>query len=802
MQASTVFADLGFPTRQRNAARCRACDGQSEFAVLLLIAFALAFGQGLLPAIAHAAYTKNLMSDSSIAAGSDHTFALHDGVVKGWGYNRDGRLGSGSGLVQQLQPTAVANLTQVTMIAAGQSHTLALKKDGTVWAWGTNAFGQLGDGTMTTRLAPVQVLGLPPIKAIGAGAHFSFAISPEGDAYGWGRNDDFQLGLGVRTAASTPQRISTLRNITKITGGRGHGLAIDSSRRVWAWGLNHSGQAGPFNGTRKHHTTPIMLFQPTAVTHVSAGWEHSLARDTEGNAWAWGSNHRGQLGQGRGPGNSDTPVQLTGLTNVVSVAAGQYHNLAVTSYGNVWAWGSNENGQLGSGTRRVSLTPIRVSRVHDFVVTIAAGNEHSLAADMHGQLFAWGNNVDGRLGTGAVDLERGPVKALFRYEYKVLVLMVSRVFQASWPGVEGSMAKLTSDIGRMSFGKVVLGVDYASYVANQALFDLCAQTTDPDVQADRIKQWVLDQAYAAGIDLSRYLHFVIQPNSDLQPTFDPQPNCIPRGNTGDFTNVTVTSTPVTLANVGVYKARMALFGTDGDFSRFIHAHEFLHGYGSSQVGHNQIAACTVGTTAYLPRSDHTALTNPDCRDGYGQLVSPMNVMGISPGRIAETDLRFNENGVYKDWWHWTPPDAVQQVPLPMGTYTYNLYPADDSTTLAGQTYGVKVDVRGPVPASYEQAFFLEYRKQAPQGAVNGIPDYTTRPGVYVYLRERLTNHLTQTPVAYSLRAVKVGQLDHPDFVQGVSTLPTSGVIELETGVTVELISISPSYATVRVQIYP
>jgi hypothetical protein len=282
----------------------------------------------------------------------------------------------------------------VMAIASGFYHSLALKSDGTVWAWGNNFDGELGNGTTTTTgceciETPVQVIFAPgvTITAIAGGGFHSLALDSNGVVWAWGYGGDGQLGngtMGVGGVTSDDSSVpvpSAMTNATAIAGGYFHSVALKSDGTVWTWGYNSSGELG--NGTTVNSSIPVQVSGLTGVTAIAAGrgelGDHSLALKSDGTVWAWGNNDWGQLGDGLDFGhNSSVPVQVSGLTGVTAIAAGGHHSMALKSDATAWAWGENEFGQLGDGSATERDTPVQVSSLTG-VIAIAGADNHSLA---------------------------------------------------------------------------------------------------------------------------------------------------------------------------------------------------------------------------------------------------------------------------------------------------------------------------------------------------------------------------------------------------------------------------------------
>jgi alpha-tubulin suppressor-like RCC1 family protein len=332
----------------------------------------------------------------AVSGGWGHSLAIRsDGIVWAWGANWAGQLGDGTNS-RSLAPVVVSGLSDVVAVAAGGDHSLALKSDGTVWAWGDNYFGQLGDGSNSNRNVPVQVPSLSDVVAVAAGGRHSLAVKSDGTVWAWGENFFGQLGDGSNSRSPVPVAVSGLSDVVAIAAGYAHSLALKSDGTVWAWGDNWSGQLG--DGTNTTRNVPVAVSGLTDVVAIAAGYGHSLALKSDGTVWAWGDNWSGQLGDGTNS-PSLVPVAVSGLSGVVAVAAGSYHSLAVMSDGTVWAWGDNDYGQLGDGSNSRSPVPVAVFGLSD-VVAIAGGYGHSLALTSDGTVWAWGTNSDHQLGNG------------------------------------------------------------------------------------------------------------------------------------------------------------------------------------------------------------------------------------------------------------------------------------------------------------------------------------------------------------------------------------------------------------------
>jgi uncharacterized repeat protein (TIGR01451 family) len=330
-----------------------------------------------------------------------HTLALKsDGTVWAWGLNYAGQLGDGTANGTLNAPGLVTAIDGVAAVDAGGSHSLALKSDGTVWAWGNNYYGQCGDRGQfpSTKNRPVQVVGLSgTFTAVAAGAEHSLALKSDGTVWAWGRNTWGEVGdPAPRTEYVAPVQVAGLSNVAAVAAGDSYSLALKSDGSVWAWGLNHAGTLGrPYETTSS--ATPAPVASLTNVAAVSAGGRHALALKTDGTVWAWGDNSRSQLG----PPEASTyvPRAVAGLTGVASMSAGGEHSIALKSDGTVWAWGMNLSGRLGDGTEAARTSPVQVAALAGVSVSsVSAGHSHGGAVLADGSVRMWGANESGQLG--------------------------------------------------------------------------------------------------------------------------------------------------------------------------------------------------------------------------------------------------------------------------------------------------------------------------------------------------------------------------------------------------------------------
>lgn len=328
---------------------------------------------------------------SSFAASHGFTLA-NDGSLWGWGSNSAGQLGDGT-LTDRVSPVQILAGAMFDAVATGASHTLALDSDGGLWGWGDNTFGQLGDGTTVDNILPTQIMGGATFKAVAAGAHHSLAIDTDGKLWAWGRNEHGQLGDESTVERWKPTPIAPTTRWTSIAGGRNHTLGIQEDGSLWVWGDNTFGQVD--DRSPQNQDSPIQILIAQKFSTIAAGAHHSLAIDADGNLWAWGQNDRGQLGLGEAP--NGLPARVQPGATFRSVSAGAAHSLAIDATGGLWAWGGNDDGQFGSGPSRNEPVPLAQGKTFN---SVAAGGFHSLAVENDGTLRGWGDNAQGQLGNG------------------------------------------------------------------------------------------------------------------------------------------------------------------------------------------------------------------------------------------------------------------------------------------------------------------------------------------------------------------------------------------------------------------
>ncbi len=368
----------------------------------------------------------------AVAAGLSHTVALaSDGTLLAWGLLGPGTLEERARPAVVELPEAMAGKTITAVAASGGSHAVALASDGSLFVWGANGYGQLGDGTVTSRLTPVAVspdgvLSDQTITAVFTGGAHTVVQAGDGKLYAWGAGGHGQLGDGV-TNRLAPSAVATSgalggKTITALAAGNSHTLALASDGTLLAWGYNLYGQLG--DGTTSHRAMPVVALTASGalankvVSAIAAGANHSVALTSDGAVYAWGSNGGyGQLGHGNFADSSvPVPVTATGALagkTVTAIAAGAEHTVVLAQDGTLHAWGDNAYGQLGDGTSSDHWTPTTVNMngalAGKTITVIAAGAHHTVALASDGSIYAWGRNEFGQLGDGTAMARAAPV---------------------------------------------------------------------------------------------------------------------------------------------------------------------------------------------------------------------------------------------------------------------------------------------------------------------------------------------------------------------------------------------------------
>jgi hypothetical protein len=316
-----------------------------------------------------------------ITLGYDHSCALHaNGTVWCWGSNRYGQLGNGT-TTQIARPVQVLKLDDVASIDAGDDHTCAMRFDGTVWCWGYNGYGEVSIQPALERLvpSPVAVTNLSNVRAISVGDYATCALRSDTTVWCWGSNHDGELGDAFASEErSTPGQVPGLIGIEALSMGSGSVCAVGSKHTAWCWGWNAYGQLG--DGTTQAQLTPVAVSNLTDIRVISQGsGQHTCAVRSDGTVWCWGSNYEGQLGDGTKTDRS-TPQQVPDLNNVTDISVGWGRACIIRSDSTVWCWGGGQ------------IMPSQVRQLKN-AASISVGAHQSCALLSDSTIWCWGKDL-------------------------------------------------------------------------------------------------------------------------------------------------------------------------------------------------------------------------------------------------------------------------------------------------------------------------------------------------------------------------------------------------------------------------
>ncbi len=343
----------------------------------------------------------------SIAGGANATYILkEDGTAWAWGKNPYGEIGDGT-INERHIPGEIMGLSDVVEINGGASRSIALQSDGSLWTWGRNNRGQLGNGTWDEKHAPVNIWGTSDVVAVTGQAtgYFTIALKGDGTVWAWGDNDYGQLGDGTIDDRNVPGPVPGLSGVIAIDAGWGHVIALKSDGTVWTWGYNSYGQIG--DGTNDDRLTPFQVSGLTNVVEIEGG-AGGYALKENGEIWVWGLNDHGQLGDGT-IDSKDTPVMISSISGVKQIETMDGATAFLKHDGTVWTVGWNDSGRLGDGTTVEKHNPVQVVGLSN-IIAIATGFHHGIALESDGTIWTWGRNTYGELGDGTTIDRYTPVR--------------------------------------------------------------------------------------------------------------------------------------------------------------------------------------------------------------------------------------------------------------------------------------------------------------------------------------------------------------------------------------------------------
>jgi alpha-tubulin suppressor-like RCC1 family protein len=340
---------------------------------------------------------------------------FRSGNLWGWGINDVGQLGDNTIIYKSSPVQTVAFGTNWKQVSVGSSHTAAIKTDGSLWCFGRNNFGKLGDNATTNRSSPVQTTTYGTNwKQTSCGQSHTAAIKTDGTLWSWGQNYLYgQVGDNTTINRSSPVQDITLgKNWSQVSCCSNYSLAIKTDGTLWGWGQNSNGQLGD-NTTGSKSSPSQTITLGTNWKQVYAGAYHCAAVKTDGTLWCWGNNLQyGALGDNTIILRS-SPVQTVAFgTNWKQVACGYNNTAAVKQDGTLWCWGYNVYGQLGDGTITHRSSPVQTVAYGKNWKQVSCGDRTTVAIKTDGTLWCWGYNYQGQLGNNTVGSTLSPVQTI------------------------------------------------------------------------------------------------------------------------------------------------------------------------------------------------------------------------------------------------------------------------------------------------------------------------------------------------------------------------------------------------------
>jgi alpha-tubulin suppressor-like RCC1 family protein len=305
----------------------------------------------------------------------------------GWGLGRYGELDYNTTYARLKLVVTSSNWSVIT---TSNFTGMAIKTDGTLWGWGGNFNFQLGiNNTNSNISSPVQVGALTNWSKVALASSHTIAVKTDGTLWAWGSGLNGRLGLNSVTTYSSPVQVGALTNWSSVSCGNSHTMAVKTDGTLWAWGLGTNGRLG--DGGITSRSSPVQIGTLTDWSTVFCGMDYSMAIKTDGTLWGWGTNNNGQLGDGTITEYS-SPVQVGTLTNWSSVSCGNSHTMAIKTDGTLWGWGTNFNGQLGIGDFSSRSSPVQIGTLTNWTANITCDNSNTMAVKTDGTLWAWGTN--------------------------------------------------------------------------------------------------------------------------------------------------------------------------------------------------------------------------------------------------------------------------------------------------------------------------------------------------------------------------------------------------------------------------
>ncbi|MGI8702021.1 MAG: RCC1 domain-containing protein [Nocardioidaceae bacterium] len=377
--------------------------GKSVRSLVLLAAAPLVLAAVAPPA--GASYAKTQEGWATVAVGTWHSCGIRlNGTLWCWGADKSGELGDG-GRSPQFHPVQVGTRTDWVAVMAGHNTGCAIPEDGSLWCWGRGDHGQLGNGDTGIVRTPVRVATATDtgwLAISGSNGGYGYAtdshtcgVRADGTAWCWGQNDLGQVGNGTQNDQLTPTRVGRSNGWTSVSAGNGMSCGTRAGGGLWCWGTGDLG-----NGANERELSPVRIGTSSHWATVSVGAGHTCGTRTDGTLWCWGWNGTGAVGDGTTT-ERFTPVQVGTKTTWVSVTAGSASTCGTRADGAALCWGANASGQLGNGTQADTTVPVKVEGGPPaWSVDVTTRYLHSCGVGRNHTLWCWGFNKYGEVGSG------------------------------------------------------------------------------------------------------------------------------------------------------------------------------------------------------------------------------------------------------------------------------------------------------------------------------------------------------------------------------------------------------------------
>ena len=325
----------------------------------------------------------------SFTAYGDQMCAVRDdGALYCWGGNKAGQLGDGT--FQDRGLPAPAQITDVAAVASGEASVCAVRTDGTLWCWGDNDVGQLGDGSLVNRPLPTPIVLPARVRAVAPTQTHACAMLVDGSGWCWGDNTFGELGYDLPKMQLAPQPASIVGGNSALLAGDNLTCVIRSDASLWCWGRDDEGELGDGLTVSRSTARRVALIADPVVSAAGGCHRHVCAATSAGDVWCWGENMHGQIGTGAVSPFEQVPVRVAGLPPAVQVSVGASHSCARTRAGEIWCWGDNGVGQLGDGAFEPSSVPVRVASLVGMPVDLQAACANTAVLRDDGTLVTWG----------------------------------------------------------------------------------------------------------------------------------------------------------------------------------------------------------------------------------------------------------------------------------------------------------------------------------------------------------------------------------------------------------------------------